>query len=96
MATVTFQTLVCNHSLGTVTLKFQSNTVWGPSGMTANTPVTINVNRSYNTTSTVTLSIKTSSGNTLSDNKLLSTSGGSHQLHFTFNSTTYTLSCHVS
>jgi len=96
MATVTFQTLVCNHSLGTVTLKFQSNTVWGPSGMTANTPVSINKSRLYSATSTVELSIKTSSGNTISDDNLLSTSTGSRTLEFKFGTTTYTLSCHVS
>lgn len=96
MATVTFQTLVCNRSLGTVTLKFQSNTVWGPSGMTANTPVTINKNSSFSTTSTVTLSIQTSSGQILSDGDSLSTSAGPQPLYFKFGTTTYTLSCHVS
>jgi hypothetical protein len=96
MATVTFQTLVCNHSLGIVTLKFQSHTVWGPSGMTAHTPVTINVNRSYSTTSTVILSIQTSTGQTRSADDSLSTSAGPQPLSFKFGTTTYTLSCHVS
>ena len=97
MATVTFQTLKCNSSLGTVTLDFQvpPNPVWGPSGMTAGVAVNIGVNRSFSATSTVTLSVKTRIGTILSNNQNLHTTAGSKTLHFPISTATYTLTCKV-
>ncbi len=97
MATVTFQTLKCNNSLGTVTLNFQAppNPVWGPSGMTAGVAVSIGTNRSFSATSTVTLSVKTRTGSILSNNQNLHTTAGPKTLHFPISSATYTLTCKV-
>ncbi|AFZ29759.1 hypothetical protein Glo7428_1186 [Gloeocapsa sp. PCC 7428] len=97
MATVTFQQLVCNKSLGTVTLDFQvlPNPVWGPSGMTAGVAISIGVNRSFSATSTVTLSVKTRTGSILSNNQNLHATAGPKTLHFPISDATYTLSCNV-
>lgn len=97
MATVNFQNLVCNNSLGAVTLHFQvpPNPIYSAGSMTPGVHVNIGVSRSFTGTKQVTLSVNTSGG-TINRAHNIPATPTPLSLTFSFPGATYTLACNVS
>lgn len=102
MATVTFQTIVCDSFSGLLRLSFtpstESNPFWQRRGknITPNVPTSLgNITRNFSATGTVTLSIINSSGTSNSADDSISESGAL-SLKFTIGTSNFTVNCFVS
>lgn len=100
MATVTFNSIVCNNPSGTTRLDFISspqgaNPVFGPSTMQPNAAVTIGQSRTFSLSGTVRVTVVVNGISSNKSNTLLATPGNIN-LVFSFPSMTYTVSCTVT
>ncbi|MBW4665108.1 MAG: hypothetical protein KME01_13055 [Chroococcus sp. CMT-3BRIN-NPC107] len=102
MATVTFQTIVCDKPHGAISLHFspviEPNPFFGPrlgSKMTPNVAESLgNVTRTFSNSATVTLSVQTKNGSFTEDKSIFST--GSLSLPFTVNGANFIVTCNVT
>lgn len=94
MATVTFNTIVCNTSTGSTRLDFAvgSNPVFSTPNMTANMPVSIGQSRTF--TSSTPVIVTMLSKDSSKTHTLLPTAGTSN-LTFSFLTATFTVNCTV-
>jgi hypothetical protein len=93
MATVTFQTIVCNNSSGSVSLRFEPSTEPNPfwvGSLNANQSISLNIQRTFGASATVTLlrGIR-------KDDAIIS-SPGTLRLPFTIGSLKFTVTCNVT
>lgn len=95
MATVTFNSIVCNTSTGSTRLDFAvgSNPVFSTASMTANVPIAIGQSRTFTSPASVIVTMLPSGSNR---SNTLSLIPGTSNLTFSFLTATFTVNCTVT